>query len=107
MDGSRDCMFEMPIVDVFPLARGRTIFVGPVTGPEYLGACECELLIDERRVSQLKLEGEWTEPPKDSRWRAVSTTDRVDVELIRQSAGRCRLRGGGFSRSATSDRAPP
>jgi hypothetical protein len=84
----------MKVQDVFPLAS-RTVFVGEVTGaPKLIKGCECELVIAGSPPTNLRIDGEdfLCPIPPDPLWRAISTSDPVEVALIRKSLGSCEVR---------------
>jgi hypothetical protein len=84
----------MKVQDVFPLT-GRTVFVGEVTGgPKIIRACECELVIAGSSPARLRIDGEdlLCPIPPDRVWRAISTSDSVDVALVRKSLGNCEVK---------------
>ena len=90
------CAFEMIVEDVFSLQEGRTMFVGEVGGTSrVIPPCECELLIDDTVRTRFRLDGEWIHPIPKTGWRSVSTSDRIDLDLVRNNKGRCKLRGLG------------
>jgi hypothetical protein len=87
-------VFEMLIEEAFQFSDGRIVFTGQVTdAPSYIPACDCELLVDDRRVATLRIEGERILTNKQRRdVRAVSTVETVEIAQIRRSQGRCKLR---------------
>ena len=84
----------MKVQDVFPLTA-RTVFVGEVIGePKVIRACDCELLIAGSSPASFRIDGEdfLCPIPPDRVWRAISTSDPVDVALVRKSLGNCEVR---------------
>jgi hypothetical protein len=90
--GLRRCDFTMKVVDVFSFRDGRTIFIGEVVGPDYIADCECDFLLNGVRMTRLKLDGEMMHPNRNTGWRAVSTSERIDESHLRSPAG-MELRG--------------
>ncbi len=86
--------FVMAVMDVFVFEDGRTVFVGRVTsGPNYIPASECELLLAGAPVGRFRIEGEMIPLAKAKKdLRSISTTEKVDVRLIQRSRGQCKLR---------------
>jgi hypothetical protein len=86
--------FVMKVQDVFPLT-GRTVLVGEVNGsPKIIRACDCELVIAGSSPASFRIDGEdlLCPIPPDRVWRAISTSDAVDVDLVRRSLGNCEVR---------------
>jgi len=81
----------MTIRDVFAFTGGRTVFTGEVEdAPNFIGPCDCELAVEGRGPTRLRIEGEMFHAAPGQR--GLSTVDPVDVPLIRAGLGRCRLR---------------
>ena len=85
----------MKISDIFDLDR-RIAFVGEIAGDDKLiRPCDCELLIPGHTPIDLRIDGEdllCPIPPSGRALRAVSTSWRGDLALIRSAPGRCELR---------------
>jgi hypothetical protein len=90
-----NCDFEMTVADVFAFDDGRTVFAGEViSGPNYIPACDCELLVRSTPVATFRIEGEMLPLNKTQKnLRSVSTKEKVDIALVRYSKGPCKLRG--------------
>ena len=86
--------FVMAVRDVFAFENGRTVFAGKVTcGPNYIPACDCELLVAGAPVARFRIEGEMMPVDKARKdLRSVSTSEKVDAGLIKRSKGQCKLR---------------
>jgi hypothetical protein len=87
--------FEMLVKDVFAFEDGRTIFAGEITiGPNYIRACDCELLIGEAPVARFRIEDEMMPLRKTRKnLRSIATTEKVDLTLIGRLQQHCKLRG--------------
>ena len=85
--------FEMALADVFAFEDGRTVFAAEIIiGPNYIPPCDCELLIGETPVARFRL-GEMLPLNKtEQKLRSVSTTDPVDVPMVRRSQDQCKVR---------------
>jgi hypothetical protein len=86
--------FVMDVVDTFAFKDGRTVIAGLVTtGPPYISACDCELVVAGKPVAEFSIEGEMLPLKRQpNQLRAVSTRKEIDLGLIRRSKGRCKLR---------------
>jgi len=81
----------MTIRDVFAFTSGATVFTGEVEdAPNFIGPCNCELAVEGRGPTRLRIEGDMFHAPPGQR--ALSTVDPVDVPLVRSALGRCWLR---------------
>ena len=81
----------MTIRDVFAFTDGRTVFTGEVEdAPNFIGPCDCELAVEGRGPTRLRIEGEMFHAAPGQR--GLSTVDTVDVSLIRPALGKCWLR---------------
>lgn len=85
----------MNVLDVFCFEDGRTVFLGKITsGPNYISACVCELVIAGTPVCSFKIEDEMLPSHKTQKnMRSISTTEQVDVALVRRSFKHCMVRG--------------
>ncbi|WP_299623903.1 hypothetical protein [Pelagibius sp.] len=73
--------FSFAVLDIFQFADGRTLFTGRVEGEVgWIREGLYDLVVDGRKIQQLKLEGE-NIPKKlaPSDLRSISTRDSVDV----------------------------
>jgi hypothetical protein len=89
------CDFKMSIADAYAFEGGRTVLVGEVTsGPNYIPACDCELVVGEWVAARFRIEGEMLPLGKTRNdLRSVSTKETFDMSLIHRFAGQCTLRG--------------
>ena len=87
--------FEMALADVFAFEDGRTVFAGEIIiGPNYIPPCDCELLIGETPVARFRIDREMLPLNKtEQKLSSVSTTDPVDVPMVRRSQDQCKVRG--------------
>jgi len=85
--------FKQTVSDVFRVANGRTVFVGPIeSGPSYVGSQTCELLVDGARRQVLELEGEMIpDRPHRQGFRSVSTRSKVELSALELSDHTCIL----------------
>ena len=74
----------MTIRDIFPFEGGRKVFTGEVrSGPAYIRAGACELLIRGEVAARFTIEGEMLPLRKQAgALRALSTTANLDPELL-------------------------
>ena len=85
--------FEMEVVEVFRFSGERTVFVGPVSGADYIGRCDCELLFDGLARQQFEIQGEMIPDPRhEDGYRSISTTDEVDLDRSELTSHRCTIR---------------
>jgi hypothetical protein len=91
------CDFEMAVADVFEFTDGRTVFVGEISqGPNFVRACDCELLVAGVPVAKFRIEGEMIPMHKEqTNLRSISTVEKVDLDLDRCSKEQCKLRSTG------------
>jgi len=85
---------ELKVVEVFRFPGERTVFVGTLEGnAKFVPACDADLIVDNRPLASLHLEGEMV-PDKAHPlgYRSVSTTDTVDVGALSPGRQNVRLR---------------
>jgi hypothetical protein len=85
---------ELCVVEVFRFADGRTVFVGPMPeGTPFIPACSADLLVNDRVVASLRLEGEMLpEGRHPVGYHSVSTADAVDSSIVASDGADVRLR---------------
>ena len=73
-------LFVMTVVDTFHLQDGRTIFVGPIeTEAKVIRPCDCEVLVGDEVKASLRIDGEEIPMEKKAPYRAISTSQRLDL----------------------------
>lgn len=85
---------ELSVVEIFRFEDGRTVFVGPLhEGVPYIPACLAELLVNDRVVATLRIEGEMMPNGRHPEGhRSVSTADAVDSSVGASNGADVRLR---------------
>lgn len=77
----RESDFRMQINEMFHFNNGRTVLVGLVeTGPTYIPAQPCEILMDGIRRQLIRIEGEMLPSNAGQEERSVSTTDKLVID---------------------------
>jgi hypothetical protein len=85
--------FEMQVNDIFQLSVGRTVFVGEITGSNYVKKCECIIKVPGENDVAVSIDGEDIPCGKKNDLRAISTRDKLDIEHLRKFAGLLRIIG--------------
>lgn len=86
-------LFEMLIADVFYMSGGRITFGGTVSGTEnFIGPCQCEVVVDGKQFAIIKLEGEMMPTSMHKNLRSVSTLDPLKLDKDLVAKGVCKLR---------------
>lgn len=91
--------FRLMIRDLFNLADGRRVLVGPVQGGEniLIKPGPTEVIVNDRVVATVNIEPEMipqrSNPLEYHDWRAVSTRDDPGISKELVATGACRLEG--------------
>ena len=85
---------QLNVVEIFRVADGKTVFVGPFDGEaKYIAPCEAELVVDGKSIVFLHLEGEMMAGRRHPMgYRSVSTRNEVDVNCLSPSSSDIRIR---------------
>jgi hypothetical protein len=85
---------ELCVAEVFRFEDGRTVFVGPMhEGSQIIPACRADLLVNDRVVATLRLEGEMMPNGRlHEGYHSVSTADAVDSSISASDGSDVRLR---------------
>jgi hypothetical protein len=85
--------FEMQVKDIFQLSIGRTVFVGEIIGSNYVKKCECIIKVPGENDIAVSIDCEDILCGKKNDLRAISTSDKLDIEHLRKFAGSLRIVG--------------